>query len=324
MDAFISTASIVVSSALIYAAPLIFTALGGTFSERGGIVNVGLEGIMVMGAFSSIVFNLAFAEQLGSWTPWIALLVGGGIGVIFSLIHAVATVNLRANHIVSGTVVNMLAPALAVFLTRILFEGKGQTEIIQQNFGKSSVPLLKDIPIIGQIFFTNTSAMAFVAIFVSILAWILLFKTRFGLRLRSVGEHPQAADTLGINVYFMRYAGVMISGLLGGIGGAIAAQSISLNFSHSTIAGQGFIALAAMIFGKWNPLGAMGAAIFFGFAQSLSVIGSYIPLIKDVPSVVLQTAPYILTVIVLVGVIGKSEAPAADGETYIKDRKSVV
>ena len=118
----------------------------------------------------------------------------------------------------------------------------------------------------------------------------------------------------------MRYAGVMISGLLGGIGGAIAAQSISLNFSHSTIAGQGFIALAAMIFGKWNPLGAMGAAIFFGFAQSLSVIGSYIPLIKDVPPVVLQTAPYILTIIVLVGVIGKSEAPAADGETYIKSK----
>ena len=250
MDAFISTVSIVVSSALIYAAPLIFTALGGTFSERGGIVNVGLEGIMVMGAFSSIVFNLAFAEQLGSWTPWIALLVGGGIGVIFSLIHAVATVNLRANHIVSGTVINMLAPALAVFLTRVLFEGKGQTDIIQQNFGKSSIPLLKDIPIIGKMFFTNTSAMAFVAMFVAILAWFLLFKTRFGLRLRSVGEHPQAADTLGINVYLMRYAGVMISGLLGGIGGAVAAQSISLNFSHSTIAGQGFIALAAMIFGK--------------------------------------------------------------------------
>lgn len=320
MDAFISTVSIVVSSALIYAAPLIFTALGGTFSERGGIVNVGLEGIMVMGAFSSIVFNLAFAEQLGSWTPWIALLVGGGIGVIFSLIHAVATVNLRANHIVSGTVINMLAPALAVFLTRVLFEGKGQTDIIQQNFGKSSIPLLKDIPIIGKMFFTNTSAMAFFAMFVAILAWFLLFKTRFGLRLRSVGEHPQAADTLGINVYLMRYAGVMISGLLGGIGGAVAAQSISLNFSHSTIAGQGFIALAAMIFGKWNPLGAMGAAIFFGFAQSLSVIGSYIPLIKDVPSVVLQTAPYILTIIVLVGVIGKSEAPAADGETYIKSK----
>lgn len=238
----------------------------------------------------------------------------------FSLIHAVATVNLRANHIVSGTVINMLAPALAVFLTRVLFDGRGQTDIIQFNFGKSSIPLLKDIPVIGKIFFTNTSAMAFVAIIVAILSWILLYKTRFGLRLRSVGEHPQAADTLGINVYVMRYAGVMISGLLGGIGGAIAAQSISLNFSHSTIAGQGFIALAAMIFGKWNPLGAMGAAIFFGFAQSLSVIGSYIPLIKDVPPVVLQTAPYILTIIVLVGVIGKSEAPAADGETYIKSK----
>lgn len=320
MENFISTLSIVVSSALIYAAPLIFTALGGTFSERSGIVNVGLEGIMVMGAFSSIVFNLSMGDVFGNWTPWVGLLVGGGIGLIFSLIHAVATVNLRANHIVSGTVINMLAPALAIFLTRVLYEGRGQTDFIKFNFGKSNIPLLEHIPILGDIFFKGTSAAAFVAILIAILAWYILFKSRFGLRLRSVGEHPQAADTLGINVYLMRYAGVMISGFLGGIGGAVAAQSISLNFSVSTIAGQGFIALAAMIFGKWNPLGAMGAAIFFGFAQSLSVIGSYIPIIKDVPPVALQISPYILTIIVLVAFIGKSQGPAANGETYIKSK----
>lgn len=320
MENFISTLSIVVSSALIYAAPLIFTALGGTFSERSGIVNVGLEGIMVMGAFSSIVFNLSMGDVFGNWTPWVGLLVGGGIGLIFSLIHAVATVNLRANHIVSGTVINMLAPALAIFLTRVLYEGRGQTDFIKFNFGKSNIPLLEHIPILGDIFFKGTSAAAFVAILIAVLAWYILFKSRFGLRLRSVGEHPQAADTLGINVYLMGYAGVMISGFLGGIGGAVAAQSISLNFSVSTIAGQGFIALAAMIFGKWNPLGAMGAAIFFGFAQSLSVIGSYIPIIKDVPPVALQISPYILTIIVLVAFIGKSQGPAANGETYIKSK----
>ena len=320
MENFISTLSIVVSSALIYAAPLIFTALGGTFSERSGIVNVGLEGIMVMGAFSSIVFNLSMGDVFGNWTPWVGLLVGGGIGLIFSLIHAVATVNLRAKHIVSGTVINMLAPALAIFLTRVLYEGRGQTDFIKFNFGKSNIPLLEHIPILGDIFFKGTSAAAFVAILIAVLAWYILFKSRFGLRLRSVGEHPQAADTLGINVYLMRYAGVMISGFLGGIGGAVAAQSISLNFSVSTIAGQGFIALAAMIFGKWNPLGAMGAAIFFGFAQSLSVIGSYIPIIKDVPPVALQISPYILTIIVLVAFIGKSQGPAANGETYIKSK----
>lgn len=316
----ISVLQLIFSSALVYSAPLILTALGGTFSERSGIVNVGLEGIMVMGAFSSIVFNLSFADQFGNWTPWIGVIVGGLIGVLFSLIHAVATINLRADHIISGTVINLMAPALAVFLTRVFYDGRGQTDIISKNFGKANIPLLEKIPVIGDIFFKGTSAPAFVGIIIAVLCWVVLFKTRFGLRLRSVGEHPQAADTLGINVYMTKYAGVLLSGLLGGMGGAIQAQAISLNFSGSTIAGQGFIAMAAMIFGKWNPLGAMGAAIFFGFAQSLGVIGNYIPFIQDVPSVWLQIAPYLITIIVLVGVIGKSEGPAANGKTYIKSK----
>lgn len=316
----ITLLTIVVSNTLVYAAPLIFAALGGTFSERGGIVNVGLEGIMVMGAFSSVVFNLTFAESLGAATPWIGLLVGGAVGVLFSLIHAVATVHLRADHIISGTVLNLMAPALGVFLTKVIYEGRGQTDFIEANFGKRSIPLLKEIPIIGDIFFTNINVPAYVGILLAILSYIIIFKTTFGLRLRSVGEHPQAADTLGINVYLMRYAGVMISGLFGGIGGAVVAQTITLNFSISTIAGQGFIAMAAMIFGKWNPISVMGAALFFGFAQSLSVIGTYIPIIQDVPTVYLAILPYVLTIIVLVGFIGKSQGPAANGTTYIKTK----
>lgn len=312
--------TLVVSNTLVYSAPLIFAGLGGTFSERSGIVNVGIEGIMVMGAFSSIVFNLSYAGTFGTATPWIGLLVGGIVGVLFSLIHALATVNLRADHIISGTVLNLLAPALALFLTKVLYDGRGQTDFIVRNFGKTSFPILKDIPVIGRIFFTNTLSVAYLGIFVAFISYFIIFRTSFGLRLRSVGEHPQAADTLGINVYMMRYAGVMISGLMGGIGGAVVAQSISLNFSHATIAGQGFIAMAAMIFGKWNPIGVMGAALFFGFSQSLSVIGNYIPVIKDIPNVFLFVLPYVLTIVVLVGFIGKSKGPAANGTTYIKTK----
>lgn len=312
--------ALIVSSSLVYSAPLIYTALGGVFSERSGIVNVGLEGIMVMGAFSSIIFNLAMAPTLGDWTPWVGMLFGGFVGIIFSLIHAVATVNLRADHIISGTVLNLVAPALGIFLVRVMFNGKGQTDIIRESFGYFNFPVISKIPVIGQIFFTRTSLPAYVGVLLAAIAWFVVFKTSFGLRLRSVGEHPQAADTLGINVYKMRYAGVLLSGFFGGMGGAVLAQSISLDFSVSTVAGQGFMAMAAMIFGKWNPLGAMGAALFFGFAQSLAVIGGQIPFINAIPSVFLQIVPYIITIIVLVGFVGNSRGPAANGTTYVKTK----
>ena len=275
--------ALILTSTLVYSTPLILTSLGGTFSERSGIVNVGLEGIMVMGAFSAVVFNLTMSPTLGDMTPWIAILVGGIVGVLFSLLHAVATVSLRA--------------------------------VI-----RSDVPILSKIPVIGPIFFKNTFLPAYCAILIAILAWFIIFKTKFGLRLRSVGENPQAADTLGINVYAMRYSGVLISGLLGGMGGAVFAQSISGNFSAGTIVGQGFISMAAMIFGKWNPLGAMGASLFFGFAQSLSIIGAQLPVISSIPPVLLQIAPYLLTVIVLVAFLGKASGPKANGKNYIKSK----
>ena len=316
---FVTVLSLIVSSTLVYSAPLIFTALGGTFSENSGIVNVGLEGIMTMGAFTSIVFNLSFASTFGTATPWLGALLGGIVGIIFSLLHAVATVNWRADHVISGTVLNLMAPPLAVFLVKAIYN-KGQTENINQNFGYFSFPGLANIPVIGPIFFKNTSAPAWVAIVLSIFLYWVLYKTRFGLRLRSSGENPQAADTLGINVYKMRYAGVLISGFLGGIGGAVFAEAIAGNFSVSTIAGQGFMALAAMIFGRYNPIGAMLSSLFFGFAQSLSIIGDQLPGISSLPSVYLQIAPYVLTIIVLVVFFGKTVGPAADGQNYIKSK----
>ena len=311
--------ALLVSSMLIYAAPLIFTSIGGVFSERGGVVNVGLEGIMVMGAFSGVVFNLEFADQFGAVTPWLALLVGGVVGMIFSLLHAVATVNFRADHVVSGTVLNLMAPALAVFLVKAIY-GKGQTDNLRQTFGRFDFPGLSQIPVIGDIFFKSTSLLGYLAIAFSVLAWFFLFKPRFGLRLRSVGEHPQAADTLGINVYLMKYYGVIISGFLGGVGGAVYAQSISVNFSITTIVGPGFISLAAMIFGKWNPVGAMLSSLFFGLSQSLAVIGTQLPFLQGVPTVYLQIAPYLLTIIVLAAFFGQAVAPKADGVTYVKSK----
>lgn len=308
-----------IAQTLVYSAPLILTALGGVFSERSGIVNVGLEGIMVMGAFSSVVFNLTFAGQFGGWTPWLGVLCGGVVGMVFSLLHAVATVNFRADHIISGTVMNLLAPSLTIFLIKVIY-GKGQTDTIQQQFGYFNFPGLSKIPIIGELFFKQTSLPAYFAILVAVISSFVIFKTKFGLRLRSVGENPQAADTLGINVYALRYSGVLISGFLGGMGGAVFAQSIAGRFAATTIAGQGFISMAAMIFGKWNPLGAMGAAIFFGFAQNISIAGANLPVISKIPDVYLQSAPYVLTIIVLVLFLGKSAAPKADGVNYIKSK----
>lgn len=310
--------ALVISSTLVYSAPLIFTSIGGAFSERGGIVNVGLEGMMVIGAFSATVFNLTFASQFGAATPWLGLLVGGLSGLFFSLLHAVATVTLRADHIISGTVINLMAPALGVFLIKVMY-GKGQSDPLDASFGYTSVPVLSDIPFIGPVFFAKTSAVAWLAIAVAFVAYYVIFKTKYGLRLRSVGENPQAADTLGLNVYALRYSGVLMSGLLGGIGGAVVAQSIALNFSATTIAGQGFMALAAMIFGRWNPIGAMLASLFFGASQSLAVVGAQLPGLNAIPSIYLQIAPYVVTIIVLAFFFGgKNQAPKADGVNYIK------
>ncbi|EGQ27460.1 ABC transporter permease [Mammaliicoccus sciuri] len=302
------------------AAPLIFTAIGGVFSERSGVINIGLEGLMVMGAFIGILFNLFFAESLGAWTPWIALLVAMLVSALFATLHAVASISFRADQVVSGVAINMLGLAIALFSVKMIF-GKGQTDFIQEKIPRFNIPYLQDIPIIGPMFFKLVYGSSIIAIAVAFIAWFVIYKTPFGLRLRSVGEHPMAADTMGIKVTKIRYIAVIISGGLAGIGGAVYSQTITNDFGHATINGQGFMALAAMIFGKWHPLGAMGAALFFGFAQALAISSSSIKILADIPAVYFHIFPYVLTILALAGFLGKSSAPKSLGNPYIKGNR---
>lgn len=311
---------IVIPSMIALAAPLIFTAIGGVFSERAGVVNIGLEGLMVFGAFTSIVFTLTFGDALGGWTPWLAVVAAMVVAMLFSLLHAVASISFRADQTVSGVALNFLAVGLSLFLVKLLYD-KGQTDRISVRFDKTDIPLLSDIPIIGEIFFQNVYVVSYIAILVPFIVWYVIYKTPFGLRIRAVGEHPMAADTMGVNVTRIRYLGVILSGAFAGIGGAVHAITVTNDFSHSTINGQGFMAIAAMIFGKWHPLGALGAALFFGLAQSLSIVGNSLPFFSEIPKVYLDILPYVLTVVALAGFIGRADAPKASGKPYIKGNR---
>ncbi|MBD3109377.1 ABC transporter permease [Bacillus sp. AGMB 02131] len=317
---FVEILHIIIPSMIALAAPLIFTAIGGVFSERAGVVNIGLEGLMVFGAFTSIVFTLSFGDSLGAWTPWLAIIAAMAVGMLFSLLHAVASISFRADQTVSGVALNFLAAGLCLFLVKLMYD-KGQTDRISVRFDKTDIPLLSDIPVIGEIFFQNVYVISYIAIIVPFIVWYVIYKTPFGLRIRAVGEHPMAADTMGINVTRVRYMGVILSGAFAGIGGAIHAITVTNDFSHATINGQGFMAIAAMIFGKWHPLGALGAALFFGLAQSLSVVGASLPFFSEIPKVYLDILPYVLTIIALAGFIGRADAPKASGKPYIKGNR---
>ena len=310
--------ALVIPAAIFAAAPLILTGLGGLFSERSGVVNIGLEGLMVIGAFTGIVVTLTLEGMgVGAASPWLAMLAAVIVGALFSLFHAVASITFRADQIVSGVALNFLAVGLSVFLIRLMY-GKGQTDFIRNRIYRFDVPVLSDIPIIGPLLFSNVYITSYLAIVITFIVYYVVFYTPFGLRLRSVGEHPMAADTMGINVIRMRYIGVMLSGALAGLGGAVFAVTVAGNFSGTTIVGQGFMALAALIFGKWNPLGVLGAALFFGLAQALSITGQQIPLLANIPSVFLFIAPYVLTILALAGFVGRAEGPKAIGKPYIK------
>ncbi len=314
---FLEILHIIVPSMLALAAPLIFTALGGVFSERSGVINIGLEGLMVFGAFTSIVFTLTFGSTFGSLTPWLAIVAAMVVGMLFSLMHAVASITFRADQTVSGVALNFLATGLCLFLVKLFYD-KGQTDRIAVRFDKMDIPLLSDIPVIGDILFKDVYIVSYIAILIAFVVWYVIYKTPFGLRIRAVGEHPMAADTMGVNVTRIRYMGVLLSGAFAGIGGAIHAITVTNDFSHATINGQGFMAIAAMIFGKWHPLGAMGAALFFGLAQSLRVVGGSLPFFSDIPSVYLDILPYVLTIVALAGFIGRADAPKASGVPYVK------
>lgn len=317
---FLEVLYFIVPSALLYATPLILTGIGALFSERAGVIGLGVEGLMIVGAFTGIYINLEYYDDFGRNVIWLALLASLLAGAIFSLIIAIAAVTFRADQTVTGVALNMLAAAITVFLVKLIY-GKGQTDMVQAPLQRFEIPYLSDIPFLGPLLFHNVYSTTIIAFIVAIGAWFVLYKMPFGLRIRAVGEHPMAADTMGINVAKMRYIGVMISGALAGVGGASLAMTSSSDFSASTVAGQGFIAIAAMIFGKWHPIGTLGAALFFGLAQTLSIGGGNIPYIQEIPPVILQVLPYVLTILALAGFVGKAVAPKASGVPYIKGKR---
>lgn len=314
------TVSEMFNTMLVFSTALIFAAIGGLISEKSGVINIGLEGLMIAGAFASAV-AVIFAEDanLGGISPWLGLLAGLLFGTLFSLIHAVAAITFRANQVVTGVVINFLALGTTVYLVKLIY-GTGETRTLKEVFTKIHVPFLSDIPILGKALFvaypTTYIALALVAA-----VYYVIYKTPFGLRLRAVGEHPGAVDTIGVNVPRLRYIAVMLSGALAGLGGATITLTTTSNFTHNSISGQGFIALAALIFGKWNPVGAMVAAMFFGIAQTLKNQIQLFPFADQIPTEFIFMFPYVLTILVLIGAVGRANPPSALGETYYPGKR---
>ena len=310
-----------VQQTMFFSIPLLIVALGGMFSERSGVVNIALEGIMIMGAFSGILF-INFVQQFIPGQPVLlmAVLVSAFTGTAISLLHAYASINMKADQIISGTAINMLAPAIAVYIARMIRTVQ-QIPFINQ-FRIDKVFLLGDIPFLGPLFFRNTYITTYMGFLILIVCAFLLYKTRFGLRLRSCGEHPQAADSAGINVYKMRYAGVMLSGALSGLGGLIFVIPTSIEFNPE-VSGYGFLALAVLIFGQWRPPRILAAAFFFGLMKAISSSYSGIAFLHaiSVPAYVYKMIPYIATLIVLAFSSKFSQAPKAAGIPYDKGRR---
>ena len=249
----------------------------------------------------------------------IAILIAIGTGMVFSLLHAYASVNMKSDQIISGTALNMFAPAFAIFVARMVQDNGVQQIAFHNTFRISSVPLLGDIPVIGGLLFKNAYITTYLGLIILILSVIVLYKTRFGLRLRACGEHPHAADSVGINVYKMRYAGVMISGALAGLGGLVFVVPTSTNF-NATVSGYGFLALAVMIFGQWKPHRVLFAALFFGLMKTIASAYSVIPILStaSIPSDVYKMIPFIATLIVLAFSSKSSQAPKAVAVPYDK------
>ena len=312
--------NLVVQQTMFFSIPLLIVALGGLYTERGGVTNIALDGMMIMGGFTSIFFiNMMEDRMSGQLLLLIAIAIAVVTGMVFSLLHSYASINMKADQIISGTALNMFAPAFAIYIARMIQENGVQQITFNNTFRIESVPVLGDIPILGGLFFQNAYITTYIGFVILIVAVIVLYRTRFGLRLRACGEHPHAADSVGINVYRMRYAGVVISGALAGLGGLVFVIPTSTQF-NATVSGYGFLALAVMIFGQWKPLRVLFAAFFFGLMKTIASAYSVIPLLSTVPisSDVYKMIPFIATLIVLAFSSKSSQAPKAVGIPYDK------
>ena len=309
---------------LLFAIPLLVVALGGMFSERIGVINIALEGIMILGAFFGVFFiNFMQTNQImsGQALLILALLVSGIVGALFSLLHAFASIHLKADQTISGTALNLFAPAFGLFIAKTIQDGV-QSVMFENQFRIVEVPILSQIPILGDLFFKNCYLTTFVGIFVLIISYVFLMKTKTGLRLRSCGENPQASDAAGISVYKMRYLGVILSGFLAGMGGLIYILPISTEF-NCNVAGYGFLALAVLIFGNWKPWRIAGAAFFFGATKTIAYTYTSIPFLAtlSLPATAYKLIPYLATLILLAFTSKNSAAPRAEGEPFDKGKR---
>lgn len=336
-----------IQQTMLYAVPLMIVALAGVFAERSGIINLALEGIMIFGAFAGVLFvrsmqSVAFFVDAQANKEWLtlqglevlAMLVAAILGAVFSLLLSFASVNLKADQTIGGTALNLMAPALVLFLIRII---ANQNTLMMEKGDAASWFMIKkstlginkktDLGFLGETFMVKVYLATYICIIIFIILSIILYKTKFGLRLRACGENPQAADSLGINVYRMRYAGTTISGALAGMGGFVYALTTTNCTSNGDVAGFGFLALAVMIFGNWKPLNIAGASLLFGMFKciaaayaSIDINGDGIYMLANIgiSSHLYRMLPYLVTLVVLAFTSKKSRAPKAEGIPYDK------
>jgi len=310
----------VAQSTMFFTIPLIIVALGGLFSEKSGVVNIALQGKMILGAFTGILFIHTMQNNgtmSGMPLLFLGLLIGMVTGVVVSLFHAYASINLKANQVISGVAINMFAPAIAIYTARI--HVGSQNIRFTNEFMVDSVPLLGNIPIIGRMFFQNAYITTLLGFVILAITTFVLYKTKFGLRLRACGEHPHAADSVGVSVVKMRYAGVLLSGALAGLGGVVWVVPITTVYDGS-VAGYGFLALAVLIFGAWKPHRIFFAAVFFGLMKTIANSHSAIGFLNDlpIPSHFYSMLPFIATLVVLAFTSKNTMAPKAAGQPYDK------
>ena len=309
---------IIVPSAIAYTMPLLMGALGGLYSERSGVTNLCIEGLMLFGCFASAA-TIVKLQAIPGFSFNLAIVIGILVAMVASTLlaalHAIASINLKADQTISGTAINMLSTALSLFLAQTI-TGSGNITVVRSVI-RSDVPVLSKIPVLGPLFFSETYWTTWICIIVWISSYFLLYKTSFGLRLRACGEHPSAVASAGVNVHKMRYIGVLTSGFLSGLGGACILVTYAGEYNAgSGINGLGFLAIAALIFGQWKPLGILGSTAFFGLCMTIANIGRILPAFSGIPMAVLGAFPYIATLIALVFSSKKSAAPLASGQPF--------
>jgi simple sugar transport system permease protein len=299
-----------IASTIRLSTPLILAALGGLYSERAGVINIALEGMMLAGAFTAAVATV-FTQN-----PWVGVAAAVAAGALVAGLHAVATINFRADQVVSGTAINILFLGVPALLSGALFESTGATPQLPRDQTLPDMPIFnpQTSPALASVF--NQKPLVYAAFLLVAATAYVIYRTRFGLRLRAVGENPEAADTAGISVNRVRYAGVIISGALAALGGAYLSVGQNSLFTRNMTAGRGFIALAALIFGKWDPVGATLACVFFGLAEAVAI---RMQGTVNIPNQFIQMIPYVLTMVVLAGLIGRARPPKALGVAYAKE-----